>query len=128
MKALLIVAFLSCAMVSFSQDKSIKEGEIYPCEKQAEFPGGKDELNKYIQEKLKWIDTADYISQGKVYIEFEIDTSGNVTHPKIKRGLSTQVDMAVMDAFRKMPKWIPAYNCGKPVSVKYVYPLTIRKT
>ncbi len=65
--------------------------------------------------------------QGKVFVTFLIDKEGFVEKIETKGGHA----LLRKEAFRiidKLPKFIPGYQKGKPVKVRYGLPITFRLT
>jgi hypothetical protein len=92
----------------------------------AEYFGGQQELMKFIMSRLT-IDSADMRNgvKPKLYIELEIDSTGKVINPIIRRGIGESTDKNVIEIINKMPNWKPAYLYGKPIKQKYFIPLNI---
>ena len=88
-----------------------------------EFPGGEEARINYLKSNVQlpknW--NPDSIA-GKVYIQFIVETNGNITNPKILRGLDPVLDSIALKAVRNMPKWIPAKQKGKPVACIFNLP------
>jgi protein TonB len=61
--------------------------------------------------------------RGKVYIQFVVEKDGSITDVKIIRGLGSGLDEIAKKAVRKMPKWEPGEQRGKPVRVRFVLPV-----
>jgi len=112
--------FLNRALVlTDSLDKTVN------WKKDAEFPGGKKALSKYITTKLKQVGIIKEDFKTKVYVEFEITSSGKVTNTVIIRGISTEIDRKVTTIINQMPKWSPAYLYGKPIKQRYTMPIKL---
>lgn len=92
----------------------------------AEYLGGQQGLMKFIMTRLT-IDSCDMTDgiKTKLYIELEIDSTGKVKNPIIRRGISEKTNKNVIDIINKMPNWKPAYLYGKPIRQKYFIPLNI---
>ncbi len=92
----------------------------------AEYYGGQQELLKFILERLTVDSTemADGIKT-KLFIEFDIDSTGKAVNPIIRRGIGERTDKKVIEIITKMPNWKPAYLYGKPIRQKYFIPLNI---
>jgi len=92
----------------------------------AEYDGGQQELMMFIMTRLT-IDSTDMTDgiKTKLYIELEIDSTGKVINPIIRRGIGEKTDKNVIDIINKMPNWKPAYLYGKPIRQKYFIPLNI---
>lgn len=92
-----------------------------------EYPGGMDEVVKYIQTHIQYPLTA--ISkriQGRVWIESVIDRNGKVIQPKIAYSVHPLLDQEALRIIRMMPDWKPGKLNGETVKVKYVFPVTFR--
>ncbi len=111
-----------------SNEKIYKQDDIIPY-----FPGceniGKDIYDKwrcsiekakgFIYDNLEY--PATYIGKGGgvVHIRFVVDKEGNVINPEIYQA-SNGFEDAVLKAFKKMPRWIPATNAGVPVNAERI--------
>ncbi|MBE6224942.1 MAG: energy transducer TonB [Bacteroidales bacterium] len=61
--------------------------------------------------------------QGRVTLQFTIDTTGAVTNIKVLRGVDSSVDKEAVRVISMSPKWEPGRIKGKPVNVVYTYPV-----
>jgi len=122
---ILVILLLICHhLCVFSQNTATGlEPSGHP-EELPQFRGGDKALYKFITENLKYPANwpKDSIS-GKVYVGFTIDTSGNILHPKIMRGLHPALDTIAIGIIRVMPKWYPARNGNRPVSMQFCLPI-----
>lgn len=76
--------------------------------------------NKFIANTLKYPKQAKLDGiQGQVSISFLVDTEGNISDPKIEKGVRKDLDNEAMRVVRLMPKWRPAQKNFKPVAVRY---------
>jgi len=91
-----------------------------------EFPGGKIALFQFINNRLKIEagDLGDRI-QTKIFIHFTIKENGKLEDIIVLRGISDKVDKKVVQIFKEMPHWKPAYLYGKPVRQQYTYPIQL---
>lgn len=96
-------------------------------EEQPEYPGGMEEVIKYIQTHIRYPPTAIYKKiQGRVWIESVIDHNGKVVQPKIAYSVHSLLDQEALRIIRMMPNWKPGKLNGKPVKVKYFFLVTFR--
>lgn len=72
----------------------------------AEFPGGKEKMNQYLEEKKNKYGNAKTI--GVVVVGFSIDEQGEVSDVKVVKGISKKLDSRAMKIIKAMPKWTPA--------------------
>jgi len=63
---------------------------------------------------------------GKVYVEFTIGTDGSVTDVKVLRSVDPLLDNEATRVVKASPKWTPGMQRGKPVKVKYVFPVNFQ--
>jgi len=94
-------------------------------ESQPEFPGGDNARFAFLKENIKLPNTwpSDSII-GRVFIAFVVLENGEIKFPCVVRNLNPFLDSISLSAIRKMPKWIPAKQRGKPVKMFYTMPIT----
>lgn len=103
-----------------------EKDEIYTItEVQAEFPGGLQEMMKFIQTNLKYPETARTLSLGgKVFLKFVVNEDGNISDVGIiKTTGSDEMDYEAMRVVKTMPKWKPASMTGRNVKCYFNLPL-----
>jgi periplasmic protein TonB len=93
-------------------------------EEQPEFPGGiaawKNFLNRYLQVPAS-------LEGGElktVKINFMVDVDGTVTGFNILQSAGREFDNEVIRVLKKMPRWKPAMQNGRPVAVPFTQPVT----
>ena len=78
----------------------------------------------FIAENLKYPQEAiDKKVEGQAIVEFVVDAAGNVTNPKIVKGLGAGCDEEVIRVIKMMPTWTPGQLAGVPVKVKMNLPV-----
>ncbi|MGB0422999.1 MAG: energy transducer TonB [Flavobacteriales bacterium] len=104
--------------------------EIMPYYKECEnAEGGKEQctnqkLLKFISTFIEYPEIARENSlQGTVYIGFVVDKTGNITNPKILRGIHPALDQEALRLVKKLPKMEPGTMHGHPISVQYNIPI-----
>jgi TonB family protein len=81
--------------------------------------GGKRQLKKLITSQLNYPKTCIKRKlEGKVVVEFIIDTSGNTHHFHVQSAVNPEFDAEAL-RLAKHILWEPAFKNGKPVSVFY---------
>jgi periplasmic protein TonB len=112
-----ILSSLSCYSQTVSDSSKVKEV-------QPEFVGGKTELDKFIQQNLKFPEK--YKNQinfkpCKVLLKFIIDETGKITNTQIARGCFgfDACDLEALRIMSLMPNWIPAKKDNKAVKRSY---------
>lgn len=102
------------------QDTTVLIDSVDQFDTFAEFPGGKDSLVNFINQKLI---TPDHLTndqtKGRVYIRIKISEKGKVTKPVIVRSLSKEADEEALRIMKLLPDFIPATRNDKPVASYY---------
>ena len=101
------------------------EGKIFTVvEEMPSFPGGEEELFKYLQRNIKYpaIARENGIS-GRVYVTFVVDKDGKIKDAKILRGIGGGCDEEALRVVRNMPEWKSGRQNGRPVQVQYNLPV-----
>ncbi len=89
-----------------------------------QFPGGIQELYKYIAQNLKYPKQARRMGiEGKVYVQFIVDKDGNITEVKAVKGIGAGCDTEAEKVLRTAPKFLPGKVNGAPVKVKMMLPI-----
>ena len=95
-------------------------------EERPKYPGGMDEVVKYIQ-TIQYPPTAVYKKiEGKVWVESVVDRDGKVVQPKVAYSVHPLLDQEALRIIKMMPDWRPGKLNGETVKVKYVFPVTFR--
>ena len=85
-----------------------------------EFPGGSKSLNRWLSDNIKYPPLAVEMGlQGRVYLNFIIDSNGSISSVKITRGIDDILDNEAVRVVKSMPKWKPGLQNGHPVKVSF---------
>ena len=97
-------------------------------EVQPEFPGGMKEMMKFIQNSLKYPESAKAAgTEGKAFVQFVVKADGSIENVEIMRSSGNEsLDAEALRVVKAMPKWKPAMNKGKAVNVKFVLPVVFK--
>ena len=92
-----------------------------------QFPGGPNELMKYLGENIKYPQSAiDNKIEGRVFVSFVVEKDGSVTNAEVMRGIDKDCDAEALRVVSSMPKWKPASNKGEDVRVKFTVPVIFK--
>lgn len=106
---------------------SDKEKVYQVVEQQPSFPGGREELFKYLAYNVKYpIDAAKNKIEGRVLVTFVVEHDGSISNVNVANSVYPSLDKESIRVVRGMPKWIPGKANGKTVRVKYTIPITFR--
>lgn len=94
---------------------------------QPNFPGGKEELFKYLAYNMIYpADAAKNKVEGRVLVTFVIEHDGSISNVNVVNSVYPSLDKEAIRVVSGMPKWIPGKANGKTVRVKYTIPITFR--
>lgn len=117
--------FILIPQVEIEEDEEEYETTIFTVvEESAMFPGGQEELMKYISENLRYPQQAREIgTQGLVYVTFVVERDGSLTDIKILRDIGAGCGEEAVRIVKTMPKWTPAKQRGKAVRMQFNLPV-----
>ena len=115
-------------VVGYQNTKTPDNAEAYETvEQMPQFPGGTTGLMQYLAKNVKYpVDAQKEGIQGKVFVQIIVDENGKVSNAKIVQGISPSLDAEALRVVYNMPQWRPGMKDGKPVSVKYAFPINFR--
>ena len=116
----LIAMFLFITGLAFGQQSvQDQDGNYLICEKMPEIKGGL----KALQNKLRYPLQATALGvQGVVYVQFIVTEEGGVDAPVVIKKLGAGCDEEALRVLKKV-KFIPGYDKGKAVRVRFTLPV-----
>ncbi|HLP06321.1 MAG TPA: TonB family protein [Paludibacter sp.] len=101
------------------------KNQVYDvCEKLPEYPGGMDALMKYLSQNIKYpIKAQENGIQGKVFVQFVVNSVGKIENAEIIKNVSPEIDAEALRVVNSMPQWTPGEQKGEKVSVHYTLPI-----
>ncbi|NDV94545.1 energy transducer TonB [Dysgonomonas sp. 521] len=105
-----------------------KKPEIFKvAEQMPQFPGGQDEMYKFIGNNLKYpVVDQEMGIQGRVTVRFVVSKTGEITNIELLKGISPTCDKEAIRVIKSMPKWIPGKQSGNPVQVYFTMPIVFK--
>jgi protein TonB len=102
-----------------------KTNQVYTfVEHMPQFPGGDDELFKYIGKSIKYPKKAKKKGiQGTVYITFVVEIDGTLSGIKVLRGVHKDIDKEAIRTISTMPKWKNGSHRDTPARVQMNLPI-----
>lgn len=112
----------------------VLKGEVYaedgkvlpyfPANQMPEFPGGVEQLMKFLVANMKYPRTAQKEkASGQVLTSFIVDKDGTIEDVTIVKGVHPDIDAEALRVVRSMPKWKPGMQNDEVVRVRYNLPL-----
>jgi protein TonB len=125
-KLFLIVFFMAFVSVNaYSQSKEQDDAVYSMVSEQPSFPGGMQEMMKFISENRKYPAEAKAKDiHGKVIVAFVVERDGSLGDVKIRRGIGYGCDEEAIRVIKSMPKWTPGKQNGKAVRVSMMLPVS----
>jgi len=109
------------------EQKSQQTGEqvFIVVEQQASFQGGSvDQFRDWVNKNLKYPDIAIKKGiSGKVYVQYAVNSKGEVVDVKVVRGVATSLDEEAVRVISSSPKWEPAKQKGTKVKQQFTIPI-----
>lgn len=121
----LLVVFLICIFCFHSVFSQNTDNQaLYYAE---EMPEPTFDIPKFLNEHISYpLEAKNKNIQGKVYIQFIVDTLGNVSNVKVLKSPSQLLDSECIKVVNLFPKFKPGKQNGKAVSVYYTIPITFK--
>ncbi len=89
-----------------------------------EFPGGNEEIAKFISQNLNWPrEGADMSISGSIICGFVIEKDGSINIVEVVRPIQRWFDAEAVRVIKRMPEWKAGKKDGKPVRVYFVVPV-----
>ena len=122
---LFIIGFFSS---SYSQNSNSTEQEPFVfAEQMPEFPGGDNALMSFLQRNIKYpIKALKKNIEGIVMINFVVERDGRISKVNVTKGIGGGCDEEALRVIKKMPKWKPGKQGGKPVPVYFDIPVNFK--
>lgn len=90
-------------------------------------PGGIEAFYTYVGRELKYPLQARRMGiEGKVFVQFVVDTDGSITDVQTIRGIGAGCDMESERVIAGSPRWNPGKQRGKAVRTRMILPVTFR--
>lgn len=110
------------------EDTKDNSNEIHRVvEQKPDFPGGYNELMKYLGSNLRYpVPAIEQGVEGKVTVQFVVSKTGKISGVKILQSLHPLCDKEAERLIKSMPDWIPGKQNGNPVNVYYTIPIRFK--
>lgn len=104
------------------------DGRVFDVvEEQPRYPGGTNALMTYLRDNIKYpAEAAKAGIQGMVIVQFVVGKDGAVRDIKPVKSVSPELDAEAVRVVAAMPKWVPGYQRGEAVNVRYTLPVNFR--
>ena len=108
--------------------EEVVEEETIPfqlVEEKPKFQGGDaNDFTKWVNQRLVYPDVAKENGvQGRVMLQFTVNTDGSVSGVKVLRGVDPSLDKEAVRVVSMSPKWTPGKQRDRKVKVTYTFPV-----
>ena len=100
-----------------------KKDEPIGPSREPNFPGGPAAWLTFLQRYLQAPADVEPGQRIEVHVRFWIDVDGSVSRAEITKSGGTAFDKEVLRVMKKMPKWEPALQAGRPIAVAFQQPV-----
>jgi protein TonB len=85
---------------------------------------GMTDYYKFISENLSYpLNAKTKGTEGKVFVEFIVETDGTLSDVKVMKGVSPELDAEALRVVKLSPRWVPGKQDGVSVRQKMVLPI-----
>ncbi|MDR3339617.1 MAG: TonB family protein [Candidatus Symbiothrix sp.] len=96
-------------------------------EEMPQFPGGMQELIRYIYQNIRYPQAAlKQRIQGRVWCSFIVNTDGSISDVRLEQGVYIFLDEEAVRVLKTMPAWNPGLKAGKKVKAKTYIPIVFK--
>jgi protein TonB len=125
-----ILSLLTIGHVTAQQDSTMTEeiwDSVEPVERMPSFPGGMEEMYKFIYGEMRYpADAKRFGISGNVITQFTVAADGEIEDIKVVKGLGYGCDeeaLRVVTVMQEKYAWDSGLHNGKPVPVKFTLPI-----
>lgn len=97
--------------------------EVAP-DRQPQFPGGMQAWLAFLSQHLRAPEELESGEKRTVIIRFHVAEDGSIANFSVVQSAGSAFDEEVIRVLKKMPKWTPALQAGRPVPVSFTQPVT----
>jgi protein TonB len=120
----LMVASLSTDAQSKVDTNQNKEPVFSIVEQMPEFPGGDNELNKFLVDNLHYPKQAlNDRREARAIFRFVVNEDGSISSIESKRPVGFEFEQEGIRVIKMMPKWKPGKQNGKAIRVFFTLPM-----
>ena len=94
-------------------------------EQMPQYPGGPQALFEFLAKNIRYPEAAEKAGHhGRVIATFVVLKDGSISHAKIVKSVSPELDEEALRVLNAMPNWTPGMQNGEAVNVKYTVPIS----
>lgn len=91
------------------------------------FPGGESKIYIFLMKNINYpLEARDRNIQGRVYVSFVIEKTGEITDVNILKGIHPSLDDEAIRVIENMPEWEPGIDQNRIVRVRFSLPIVFK--
>jgi TonB family protein len=112
-------------VIGYGHETSNSKNEVFTSpEDMPEYPGGTQEMYRFINQNVKYPDAAKKSGvEGTVFVKFIVKNDGKVGDVTVVKGIGFGADEEAIRIVKNMPVWKPGKQNGKPVDAYFNMPI-----
>ena len=116
---------LEMYFIPYEEEEADEEIDFYIVEEKPKFKGGDvNAFRKWIKANIQYPEIAAIHGVGgKVFMEFAINSKGQVVDVEVIKGADPALDKEALRVVNSSPRWEPGKQRGKPVKVRFRFPI-----
>jgi protein TonB len=133
MKKITLLSFLSLVFLNFSFCQTLPEETLLTvcsCDSvdhKPEFPGGFEELKKFITNNVVYPDSAKHhLIEGFVLVQVIVDENGKTESATVLKPVNEYLDKEAIRVVKSMPDWVPGLKNGENVKCSLKIPFNFK--
>ncbi|MCX6198878.1 MAG: energy transducer TonB [Bacteroidetes bacterium] len=126
-KNIALLAACLLTAISFNINAQVTDDVLSIAEQMPEYPGGEDSLMREVTANIVYPKQClDSNIQGKVFLRFVVNEDGTISKIEVMKSPHKFLNESAIDALRKIKKFNPGKQNGKPIKVYYSIPVGFR--
>lgn len=104
-----------------------KSSASTPVDRNPSYPGGEEAIQNFIEANKKYPRAAaEYGIQGRVNVEFTVQTDGSLSDVHVKKSVDPRLDEEAIRVVKSMPRWNPGTRNGEAKPMTASVPVIFR--
>ena len=125
MKGFIVVFLMGLGISAYSQKQpqdSVRATVFTVVEIMPTFPGGKSAFDRQLKKNFVYTKEMEDM-EGTIFVKFIVHEDGSTSDFTTVRGVCEECDANAIAALKKLPRWNPGTQHGKPVKTWWVQPV-----
>lgn len=109
------------------KDKAPRRQVVEAVDEAPQYPGGQMAMMDFLIKNMKYPEKAMKDgTEGRVVVQFTVDTKGNAINPQVMRSVSPELDTEAIRIVSLLEGFTPGKVNGQPASINYTLPISFK--